>query len=468
MTNAIGRQVFISFIFFFILTSNVSGYDTISLSVNNITTRSFAGFGAEWDIHSYLASGVNTQDFQLITSRIKQMKLPIVRVMVLGNYCYLGNGTYNWNSDSMNMLYQQLDFCQKEGIKVIICAWGVSSTSGSWLSIPGISGVDDPRYAEVIGTLMDYLITTKRYSCIKYFSAGNEPDLELSNDWAKWQSSVQSINAKFSSLKLSKKITFLGPETSHVNADNWLTNSGSQLSALLGAYCLHNYAKRDLVKSGGLEKYFSQKRLLIGTGSSKKPAKPFFVSEAGMIDDYVPPYGNPHINEYDYGVFMADYAVQAARSGASSVLAWMLDDNSHQNFYWGMWTNKTGGMKIRPWYSVWSLLSRYFPASSTMYRVDQPSMLRIIAARVPSKSDLHSADYSFCIVNRDAISRTIGINPINTKSESKLFALHTYEEGYSGNSPSYPFLTTVSKPYNTNKTITIVCPANSVTVLTSM
>jgi hypothetical protein len=98
---------------------------------------------------------------------------------------------------------------------------------------------------------------------------------------------------------------------------------------------------------------------------------------------------------------MADYAVQALRGKTSSVIAWMLDDNSHETFSWGAWANSQEGLKLRPWFYTWSLLCRYLPPGSTVYRPvgnpkpARPAQIRVLAARSPK------GEWTFCVVNRE-------------------------------------------------------------------
>jgi hypothetical protein len=77
----------------------------------------------------------------------------------------------------------------------------------------------------------------------------------------------------------------------------------------------------------------------------------------------------------------------------------MMDDNGHQDFYWGLWTNVAAGQQLRPWSYPWSLLTRYVPAGSTVFRVAGPSAdLRVLALR----SAL--AQWTFLVVNRAQVA----------------------------------------------------------------
>ena len=71
---------------------------------------------------------------------------------------------------------------------------------------------------------------------------------------------------------------------------------------------------------------------------------------------------------------MADYAAQAANAGSATVSAWMLDDNSHQDFTWGLWSDKAHGHATAP---VVPGLEPAVPLSSRraalIFRVPQPA-----------------------------------------------------------------------------------------------
>ena len=81
-------------------------------------------------------------------------------------------------------------------------------------------------------------------------------------------------------------------------------------------------------------------------------------------------------------------------------MAWALDGFGYGKSP-GMWdiSGQHGGLALRPWYYTWSLLCRYFPAGATIYRMGQPSNVRIVAAEVAAGRRAH---WSLALVNRDA------------------------------------------------------------------
>ncbi|MGZ3987917.1 MAG: peptide-methionine (R)-S-oxide reductase [Flavisolibacter sp.] len=65
---------------------------------------------------------------------------------------------------------------------------------------------------------------------------------------------------------------------------------------------------------------------------------------------------------------MADFAVQIARTGVASTIAWLLDDDMY-NTEWGMWSS-INSPAIRPWFFVWWLLCNTAPQGSVIYAPD--------------------------------------------------------------------------------------------------
>lgn len=351
----------------------------------------FLGFGAQWDVTSYGAHGVTDADWAVIAQRVRWMRLPVARIMMLTKWCSLGGDRFDWNTPEMKRLYRQLDLCEELNTSVFLTDWGGEK---EWTRAPGIKGVDDPHYAEVVGAYMDHLLNTRRYTCIRYFILTNEPNWEV-GDWEKWKRGIETVAEVFAARRLDKSIVFTGSDTSQTrDREPWHQMAVDQLHHIFGAYDVHRYAEGEQVRAGELETYFRSHWDYVRHHDPNGRQKPCIVGEAGLNDDAYHPFGNPHIGEYSYGIFMADYAVQAARAGSAAVSAWMLDDNSHMGFSWGMWDNRVNGMKLRPWFYPWSLLARSFPSGSIIYRPATLSKdIRILAARI-------GRQWAFCVVNR--------------------------------------------------------------------
>jgi hypothetical protein len=221
------------------------------------------------------------------------------------------------------------------------------------------------------------------------------------------------------------------------------------------------------VRKGGLEDWWRVQWDYVREHDPAWKNKPLVVGEAGLNDDARPPSGNPHIGEYGYGVFMADYAVQAARAGSAAVAAWMLDDNSHAGFFWGLWDNRKNGLALRPWFYPWSLLARYFPKGAVTYRPAQPSGdVRILAARIPAAAPAPPDAWSFCIVNRAEAPCTLTLRVPDAPTATLKRYVYSRAESLR-DADGFP-VPAASAPANLGEGVTVACPADSVVILTSM
>ncbi|NMB81606.1 MAG: cellulase family glycosylhydrolase [Ignavibacteria bacterium] len=350
----------------------------------------FKGFGAEWDSRAYDLSGVTDEDFKLIGERLKWMKIPIVRIMMQTKWCYSKSLGYDWENRDMQLLYRHLNFCQQNGIEVILSDWGIEV---DWLAVDGIEKMDNPLYAEVIGTYLDYLINKKGFTCIKYFGLVNEPNYEVGN-FERWRAGAENVFQILKDKELDKKVKFIGPGQS--NDNEWFFNTVDEARYMFDVYDVHMYAWKDRTAKGSVQTDLTQLWNYAKSIDPKANQKLYFVTEAGMRDGQSAAIST-QINSFYYGVFMADFAIQAIHSGANAVLAWMLDDNSHPDFQWGLWTDKKNGMKLRPWFYSWSLLTKLFPDGSDVYKIRSRSInVRALGTKITTNG---KTDWSFSIVN---------------------------------------------------------------------
>ena len=434
---------------------------SVRLDPETVICRKFMGFGAEWDSNSYDDSGVTEADFAIICKRVEWMRLPVARIMMQSKWCYKGNGQYDWNDPKMNALCRQLDVCQKLGTTVLLTDWGIEQ---AWLATPEVGRTEDPKYAGIISTYMDHLLNTKQYTCIKYFILVNEPNLEV-RDWNRWKKGVENVSAALRAKGIEGKVTLMGSDQS--GGDDWHRNAVDQLQDTLGAYDIHHYATEDLVRTGGLFNYYKKNWDYVLSRDPRAKGKPLVVGEAGCITPGFSAGNNPIHLEYRYAVAMSDYAVQAANAGSWAVLAWMLDDNSHLGFNWGMWKNRTEGLATKPWFYPWSLLSRCFPAGATIIRSDlKSSDVRVLAANWNDSSSAGDRSWSFCIVNRADTPKTVKLH----LAEGPSLTLNRYVlTNASATADQDGFPAAVSRLHcNLDTGVDLVCEANSAVFLSSI
>lgn len=396
----------------------------------------FLGFGCEWDPlfwHDFnRKAGVTEQDWALVRRRVEFMRLPIVRMMMQTRWCYREGGRFDWESQEMKSLYAHLDICQAQGISVILADWGVET----WAPAAGIKDTADPAYAEAIGAYLEHLLKERGYTCIRYFILVNEPNYEV-KDFDRWAHGLRNVAAVLKKRGLDKRIGLLGPDAGQGDL-KWFQPAVQQLHDLLAGYDIHMYAGDKMVRPGQLEPFFASRWSYVREQDPDASAKIRVVGEAGLNDDAVT-QGNRGIGTFKYGLFMADYAIQAAAAGSHAVSAWMLDDTNHEGFYWGLWADKKGGLQLRPWFFTWSLLCRYYPVGSTLYRLDVPMEgVRVLAGRLdPARASAsgpagrsastHPA-WTFCVVNRNEQAASLRIRvPGGPKA---IVRPYVYQEGH--------------------------------------
>ena len=282
--------------------------------------------------------------------------------------------------------------------------WGIES----WAKIPDVSKMDDPKFARIIAHYMDHLVNKKGYTCIQYFVVCNEPNLEC-KDLERWMKAVEHVSDEFHQAGLSNRITLMGPDAAE--AENWVKASVDQLQNRLGAYDFHSYPTEAKLRNGTTQNLLQDNWKYALAKDPKAGGKPLMLSEAGISADGFSASNNSLNLTPKYGVLMCDYAVQAANAGTWAILAWMLDDNSHLDFNWGMWGSHKNGLAIKPWFYPWSLLCRIFrPGMSIVQATCNSSEVQVLAAHEKQKISSPADRWAFCIVNNADTPRTVRLH----------------------------------------------------------
>jgi len=398
-TSCLFLTVFVAF--FTVAIFRASAQVEVTLDPESVACDEFLGFGANWSPLNY--GSVSDASFSTPADRVRWMRLPSVRVMMLLRWCLKAPDTYDWDNSQMNALYRLLDVCQEVGATVFLADWGCEAVWNDVPIVPPINTTEDPRYAEGIATYVDYLVNNRGYTCIRYLTMVNEPNWTV-GDYARWKTGFQQLATLLNQRGLDQKVKLAAPDSSH-GGEQWLYDSVDDLQGSIGAYDVHCYAEESVLRAGLLTNYFAQMWNYAAAEDPQAAGKPFVVGEAGLYYGGFTAEGNDSIDEYFYGLHVTDYAVQAANAGSDSVMAWWLDDQSIEGFSWGMWDNAAAGYALRPWFYPWSLLSRYIPAGSQILNTTSGPDVRVLAALTPK------GDWAFCVVNRGETPATVVFNP---------------------------------------------------------
>ncbi|MGE0078019.1 MAG: hypothetical protein AB7S48_09185 [Bacteroidales bacterium] len=399
---------------------------------SEIITETYAGNGVQWGGYDILTEWIGTpslsnEDWDKLFKRVTFMRPPLVRIMVSDGWNYMINGEYN-PAKSNDILIKILDFCQAQNITVIIGEWGHK----------GDNSIDE-QWLDNSVNFLDYLIVTKNYTCIKYFNMVNEPNgswSSIDGNFMLWKSLIEQFHDKLITKNIDSKIKIIGPDVAvwSTNLISWITNTNYELGDKVGAYDIHTYPTETEVRTGT---YFE----MIKSYQNEVPnAKEMFMCEFGFKystlselgienalrkanDKYASDDSNMMIYDSFYGIDVVDAIMQNMLAGYSGIILWNLDDamynsdgsNSTKLKRWGFW-NILGSEKfenasdenIRPWFYPASLMSRYFPAGSSIINVTLPDK-KGLRAVVGTKD----GRYSIAIVNSNFVKYTIDLKATN-------------------------------------------------------
>lgn len=308
-----------------------------------------------------------------------------------------------------NDLKRLLQFCQENQIDVMFGDWWFAGDKNFYYL-----ATEDPVYARIITDCVKHLVVDKGFSCIKQYNMGNEVNINPPGyTWEKWSTGMRNLYAEMEKAGLSEKVILVGPDGGYWQG-LWFNETHEQLKKEVKVLDYHWYIDNDWLLTNRVE---DEMRIMRFFTSLTDPQKPIVFGEVGVRDGH-----NTHtdqhngIAKYTYGVGMADIMIQGMRAGWSAVTAWDMDDAMHYHStgdvkVWGFW-NSVGASQghpeaeqIRPWYYVWSLMSRNFPKGSEILYTNsfRNNGLNCVAVRTPQ------GDLSFAIVNNTGFEQSVTV-----------------------------------------------------------
>jgi len=317
--------------------------------------KEIIGFGAEDDGWAYNPEnaeyGVNEADHALREARIRWMDPDWVRMFFWYKDWYpsADTGTPGYTFDSPNMLshYRTLDLYQEIGAAVTVVGveWGFQQDPPDW-----------HKFARAIGDLMEHLVVTKGYTCIKYWTLTNEPNISARfSDFALYASLHHMVGEEFKRRGLDIRIMG-SDDTSGLPffAQCVRDDAYFERADLFASHC---YTRAPDPRMFGL---FVRDR--IDLLAARTPRKPFVVAEYGFHDVRTRAGNvNPVMEDYDYALWLTEFNIQALTEGASGLSVWCLhevDYPGHNRMNYGLWNAKDRDWAVRPVYHAASMFLR--------------------------------------------------------------------------------------------------------------
>lgn len=444
----------------------------------------FSAFGVEWDpkfwVDANIDKGVNQEDWTMTLSRVQEMGVHRVRMMVLPEWYEPNNdnddpGTINWDgfdfsTQEADCMLRYIEACNTLGIPVTLtwwCAqtsqnvdnpWLAFTAQGSWCAAPR----DIDEAVENIEALLLYLFEQKKFTCITDLILMNEPNDSFINNFntvvfSRYIEFYQKVDAMLKRIGLRDKIQLGASDDS--NNFNWYTKCVDAMSSYVDKFDSHIYAwnVRDLDFAEAVQKYVAER----ATYSSK----PFYFGEFGT-EGGSDAYTAGEVDSYDRGLFLPAFAINVLKAGGSGALYWSLHDIYYEPtgpnggmMKTGLWQFKDKNWEVRPTYHSWALMAKYTRPDSAIYNITgTPAYLDTVALLSPE------GNWTILAANRSNNPQNVSIQHHGAMNS----ALTTYVFSQDTVSTDDALIASNGTVQCTEQQVEFSLPANSFVLLTDI
>ncbi|MFC2129470.1 hypothetical protein ACFLQX_01685 [Bacteroidota bacterium] len=476
----------------------------ILIKSNEVINSDFIGNGAQWGGYELLRDWTGNDDFsnedwEKLKLRIDYMRPPFLRIMVDGNWNYIRDNTYDRTKTS-DALLRILQYCQDNDITVMFGEWGHKYLNGDITNI-------NEQWLSWAADYLDWMVNTNGFTCIKYFNMVNEPNGDWSStngNYTLWRSLMTKFQTQMENRGLDEMVQLVGPDVAVWDAGlaTWVSNTARDMGDFVDLYDIHTYPEQSFVRGDEYLIMLNQykeavpegKQIVMGEIGFKYTGNDIELKEENEDRISNDPYASDDCNMfiYDsfYGIDMSDAMIQCMMAGFGGSLVWDMDDamynkpdysagdiyNAKKLKRWGFWNilgeevcKNADDEEIRPFFYPISLLCRYFPAGSEIYKVSLPNKygLRAIAAQ-------KDGYYTIALVNSHYVSYKNLLLQADTLPALKNINKYTYLSGqgadYTGSvdENGFPLPEVVDMEMDLQKGILLDVKGQSVMVFTNM
>jgi hypothetical protein len=244
---------------------------------------------------------------------------------------------YDWDNMEMQALYKILDWAEANNADVFLQQmW----SNVKWNSCPGVQpllsapkSVED--FADGIGNLLDHLVNTKNYKCIKWICITNEPP---GGTWGSWWSTGEKDAPLTPALKAVMEVLDTKKLAVRLSGPDWtdlppFDEKKIDFDNYIGAYDIHSYQGMDEKKEEILRQWAEW---------ATKHNKPMFLSELGDMrigwkDD------NPGPKSFRASLSNAETILRGLSAGAGGFNRWSFTNRGDLDGQWQLirtWNKK--------------------------------------------------------------------------------------------------------------------------------
>ena len=326
--------------------------ENVVFKKDNIVLNNFEGLGVEWGTYEdpdKLSSGSWERSLRIMD----RLNPQVTRCMLnydwfITNFDDKNNDDksddtweYNFSNKLMNNTIDVLRYCDDHDIDVAFGCWNVPGSLGKDEYNMFTEVTSDPRWATMTADVIEYLVKFQGIKCIKYFVNSNEPNYKgmegrsknFNNSFAIWAKGVANVRKALDDRGFNYIKIVGGDTTGFEGTDEYFTgiSTNESLRQKVGDYGFHVYCPNLIIDTGDLavrikSVYDKTKAADDGLGVTRMP----HIWEAGLYDGKDQDTdSNAFIANFSYGLRMADYTLQSAIAGVSSVVYWDFDDGMH-------------------------------------------------------------------------------------------------------------------------------------------
>ncbi|MBI2302012.1 MAG: hypothetical protein HYU66_24170 [Armatimonadetes bacterium] len=317
--------------------------------------------------------GVDERDRELILRRVEAMRPHLVRTLFDYQWWEPAEGRQTPDSEALRDYVMWVRFLKRLGTAVLVHPWGDYFAYPAWMR-DGTSRLPRPEKRDaMVRSLVDFVEFLRRdqgLDNVQYLSLMNEPDSDAlrSVTLDEYLRLNHLLDRLLRERGLRRQIRLLGADECQSGPSElspWYAGCAARGLPLWDSMSVHTYRHQYVPN---LEPWLAQRQgLLRGSG------KPLLVTEFGYGGET---FRNWENDKYEYGLFLADFAVTALRGGASAALMWCLGDTYYTTDLrqeYGLWHFKDQGWEPRPGFYAWSLLTRYTRRGSRVVAVESPA-----------------------------------------------------------------------------------------------
>jgi hypothetical protein len=339
---------------------------TLTPRPDRVLCERLFGFGSQGDFFLTLPSntshGVTEADVQRIFRRVAEMRPHVIRTFFDYKWWEPEEGRRTPGSPEMRDYIRWARFLKSIGTEILLTPWGDCFAYSPWMQA-GRSRLPAPGKRDaMVRSLVDlvaYLRRDQGLTNVRYVALMNEPanDTNRQPDPAEFVRLNRLLDRMLRQRGLRGEIRILGVDDccgTPTTATDWYRSVVRLGVEYCDAISVHTYAHRFVPALAP----WMEERFRILRAAERGRKMPIVVTEFGYGGET---YKNRENGKYEYGLFLADFAITALRERAAGALMWCLMDTYYGDAKqeYGLWRHGEEGWKPRPGFYSWSLVTRY-------------------------------------------------------------------------------------------------------------